>query len=241
MDMATARDRLVDSLVANDIITKSSTAEAMRAVPRHKFVDDEHQEQAYQDRPLPIGNDQTISAPHMVGQMLDLIGVEPGDRVLEIGTGCGYHAAVTSEVVGDSNVFSVEYDTELGEAARERLDRLGYDVAVRIEKADRRHGPVLDLVLAPGLAEQVFGPKNRGCTVGLVSKKGRRFGDGHERGLMSWEATHWMLGNPSRIRSRTLLCRPQIVTDPRPLRKSNGRPPHSLIVPGTDFSQRISP
>jgi len=138
MEMATARDRLVDSLVANDIITKSSTEAALRAVSRHEFVGDDQQEQAYQDRPLPIGNDQTISAPHIVGQMLDLIGVEPGDRVLEIGTGCGYHAAVTSEVVGDGNVFSVEYDTELGEAARERLDRLGYDVAVRI--GDGREG-----------------------------------------------------------------------------------------------------
>jgi protein-L-isoaspartate(D-aspartate) O-methyltransferase len=138
MEMATARDRLVDSLVANDIITKSSTEAALRAVSRHEFVGDDQQEQAYQDRPLPIGNDQTISAPHIVGQMLDLIGVEPGDRVLEIGTGCGYHAAVTSEVVGDSNVFSVEYDTELGEAARERLDRLDYDVAVRI--GDGREG-----------------------------------------------------------------------------------------------------
>ena len=138
MDMATARDRLVDSLVANDIITKSSTAEAMRAVPRHKFVDDEHQEQAYQDRPLPIGNDQTISAPHMVGHMIDLLDVDPGDRVLEIGTGCGYHAAVTGEIVGDGNVFSVEYDPDLGEAARQRLADLGYDVAVRI--GDGREG-----------------------------------------------------------------------------------------------------
>jgi len=138
MEMATARDRLVDSLVANDIITKASTEAALRAAPRHKFVDDDHQEQAYQDRPLPIGNDQTISAPHIVGQMLDLIDAEPGDRVLEIGTGCGYHAAVTSEVVGDGNVFSVEYDPDLGEAARQRLDRLGYDVTVRI--GDGREG-----------------------------------------------------------------------------------------------------
>ena len=138
MEMAAARDRLVDTLVATDIITKSATAEAMRAVPRHEFVTEEQQDVAYQDRPLPIGNDQTISAPHIVGQMLDLISVEPGDRVLEIGTGCGYHAAVTAEVVGDENVYSVEYDEELGEAARERLADLGYDVAVRI--GDGREG-----------------------------------------------------------------------------------------------------
>ena len=138
MKMATARDRLVDSLVANDIVTKPSTEAALRAVPRHEFVGDDHQDQAYQDRPLPIGNEQTISAPHIIGQMLDLIDVEPGDRVLEIGVGCGYHAAVTSEVVGDGNVYSVEYDPDLGEAARERLDRLGYDVSVRI--GDGREG-----------------------------------------------------------------------------------------------------
>jgi len=138
MEMATARDRLVDSLVANDIVTKPSTEAALRAVPRHEFVDDDQQDVAYQDRPLPIGNEQTISAPHIVGQMLDLIDVEPGDRVLEIGTGCGYHAAVTGEVVGDGNVYSVEYDPDLGAAAQERLDRLGYDVAVRI--GDGREG-----------------------------------------------------------------------------------------------------
>ena len=138
MEMATARDRLVDSLVANDIVTKPSTEAALRAVPRHEFVGDDQQEQAYQDRPLPIGNEQTISAPHIVGQMLDLIDVSPGDRVLEIGTGCGYHAAVTSEVVGDGNVYSVEYDPELGESARQRLADLGYDVAVRI--GDGREG-----------------------------------------------------------------------------------------------------
>ena len=138
MEMATARDRLVDSLVANDIITKQSTAEAMRAVPRHEFVDADHQTQAYQDRPLPIGNEQTISAPHMVGQMLDLLAVAPGDRVLEIGTGCGYHAAVTSEVVGDGNVYSVECDPELARMARQRLADLRHDVAIRI--GDGREG-----------------------------------------------------------------------------------------------------
>ena len=138
MEMATARDRLVDSLVATDIITKPSTEAALRAVPRHEFVGDDHQEQAYRDRPLPIGNDQTISAPHMVGQMLDLIDVSPGDRILEIGAGCGYHAAVTTEVVGDGNVYSIEYDADLGESARGRLADLGYDVAVRI--GDGREG-----------------------------------------------------------------------------------------------------
>jgi len=138
MKLATARDRLVDSLVANEIVTKPSTEAALRAVPRHEFVGDDYREQAYQYRPLPIGNDQTISAPHIVGQMLDLIDVGAGDRVLEIGTGCGYHAAVTAEIVGDDNVYSVEYDAELADAARARLDRLGYDVDIRV--GDGRKG-----------------------------------------------------------------------------------------------------
>lgn len=138
MDLTTARNQLVDSLVETEAVTKDATEAALRAVPRHEFVDDHQQSEAYMDRPLPIGNDQTISAPHIVGRMVDLLDVEAGDRVLEIGTGCGYHAAVTSEVVGDGNVYSVEYDRALGEAAAERLASLGYDVSVRI--GDGREG-----------------------------------------------------------------------------------------------------
>ncbi|GAB7009963.1 protein-L-isoaspartate O-methyltransferase [Halorubrum trueperi] len=104
---------------------------AIEAVPRHAFVPERYRQHAYADRPLPIGNDQTISAPHMVAIMTDLLDIEPGDRVLEIGTGCGYHAAVVSEIVGPGNVFSVEYVPELADEARDRLRRLGYDVTVR--------------------------------------------------------------------------------------------------------------
>ena len=139
MKLATARDRLVDSLVANEIVTKPSTEAALRAVPRHEFVGDDYREQAYQDRPLPIGNDQTISAPHIVGQMLDLIDVAAGDRVLEIGTGCGYHAAVTAELVGAENVYSVEYHEELAERARETLAATGYD-DVSVRAGDGKQG-----------------------------------------------------------------------------------------------------
>ncbi|ESS09231.1 MAG: protein-L-isoaspartate(D-aspartate) O-methyltransferase [uncultured archaeon A07HN63] len=181
MEMATARDRLVDSLVATEVVTKSSTAEALRAVPRHEFVDDDQQELAYQDRPLPIGNDQTISAPHIVGQMLDLINVEPGDRVLEIGTGCGYHAAVTAEVVGDGNVYSVEYDEELGEAARERLADLGYDVAVRIGDGREgwpEHAPVDASYLTCAAAEPPTDVIEQTATDGVVVGP---FGEGQQQ------------------------------------------------------------
>ena len=132
MNPAAARDRLVDDLVASGAVERPSTEAALRAVPRHEFVPPERRGAAYADRPLPIGNDQTISAPHIVGRMLDLLNLQPGDRVLEIGTGCGYHAAVTAEVVGAASVYSVEYDPDLAASARERLAELGYDVHLRV-------------------------------------------------------------------------------------------------------------
>lgn len=134
-----ARGRLVDSLVDDGRIERPSTIDALRAVPRHEFVPEERRAEAYADRPLPIGFGATISAPHIVGVMCDLLAVGPGDRVLEIGTGCGYHAAVTAEIVGDGNVYSVEYVEELAEAARGRLDRLGYG-GVSVRAGDGRAG-----------------------------------------------------------------------------------------------------
>jgi protein-L-isoaspartate(D-aspartate) O-methyltransferase len=125
------RARMVDRLRDRGAIERESTAEAMRAVPRHEFVPESRREDAYADRPLPIGEGQTISAPHMVAVMIERLDLAAGDRVLEIGTGCGYHAAVTAEVVGDGNLYSVEYVPELADRARETLDRLGYDVAIR--------------------------------------------------------------------------------------------------------------
>ena len=125
------RNDLVDRLRARESLDGATEA-AMRAVPRHEFVPAERREAAYADRPLPIGEGQTISAPHMVAIMTDLLGVSPGDAVFEIGTGCGYHAAVTAEVVGPEHVYSVEYHDNLAERARETLDATGYgDVSVR--------------------------------------------------------------------------------------------------------------
>ena len=131
-EFETRRERMVESLVDSDRIERDSTVEAMETVPRHEFVPECRRDDAYADRPLPIGADQTISAPHMVGIMCDLLELEEGETVLEVGTGCGYHAAVTAEIVGDGNVYSVEYVDRLAGAARERLADLGYDVAVRV-------------------------------------------------------------------------------------------------------------
>ncbi|WP_255198688.1 protein-L-isoaspartate(D-aspartate) O-methyltransferase [Halorarius litoreus] len=136
MDTAAARDRMVDDLVDRGRISDERVAAALRNVPRHEFVPGVSVREAYADRPLEIGEGQTISAPHMVAIMAELLDVSPADRVLEIGTGCGYHAAVTSELAGQ--VYSVEYHERLAETARERFDRLGYDVRVRA--GDGREG-----------------------------------------------------------------------------------------------------
>ncbi len=108
------------------------TLDAMRAVPRHAFVPQQHRSKAYRDSPLPIGDGQTISAPHMVAIMTELLELSYGDTVLEIGTGCGYHAAVTAEIVGPENVYSIEYHDSLARRARETLTAVGYgDISIR--------------------------------------------------------------------------------------------------------------
>lgn len=125
-EFGSARNRMVDRLLSNGRITHDETARAMRVVPRHEFVPEHQRGEAYADRPLGIGEGQTISAPHMVAMMTDLLALEPGERVLEIGTGCGYHAAVTAEIVGADGVYSVEYHEALAENARNTLERTGY-------------------------------------------------------------------------------------------------------------------
>lgn len=138
-EFASARNRMVDRLVSSGRITRDETARAMRVVPRHEFVPAKHREESYADRPLGIGEGQTISAPHMVAMMTDLLAPEIGQRILEIGTGCGYHAAVTAEIVGAENVYSVEFHESLAEKARDVLDRTGYG-AITVTVGDGNNG-----------------------------------------------------------------------------------------------------
>jgi protein-L-isoaspartate(D-aspartate) O-methyltransferase len=98
---------------------------AMRSVPRHAFVPDAYLDQAYEDHPLPIGYGQTISQPYIVAWMTELLALQPGEKVLEIGTGSGYQAAVLAELEG-VEVYTIEIVPELAAEAAERLDRLGY-------------------------------------------------------------------------------------------------------------------
>jgi protein-L-isoaspartate(D-aspartate) O-methyltransferase len=96
---------------------------ALRAVPRHRFVPEAYRERAYEDGPLPIGEGQTISQPYIVGVMTELLRPEAGDRVLEVGTGSGYQAAVLAPLV--KQVYSIEIVPELAERARATLSELG--------------------------------------------------------------------------------------------------------------------
>jgi protein-L-isoaspartate(D-aspartate) O-methyltransferase len=105
--------------------------EALRRVPRHMFVPADLQERAYDDRPLPIGHDQTISQPYIVGLMSELLDVAPEHKVLEIGTGSAYQAAILSQLV--KQVYSIEIVPELARNAEDLLNRLSYrNVKVRL-------------------------------------------------------------------------------------------------------------
>lgn len=98
--------------------------EALRKVPRHEFVDGEYRSYAYENRPLPIGHGQTISQPYIVAIMTDLLGVDKTGKVLEIGTGSAYQAAILGEIAAD--VYSIEIVEPLARSAQERLQRLHY-------------------------------------------------------------------------------------------------------------------
>ena len=116
---------MVNSQIASRGIKNKPTLDAMRKVPRHLFVPDYLMGNAYKDTPLPIGYSQTISQPYIVAYMTALIEPEANDRVLEIGTGSGYQAAVLAEIV--DSVFTIEIVDELAKESADRLEKLGYE------------------------------------------------------------------------------------------------------------------
>lgn len=123
-DFEEARHIMVATQVRGRGVQDVRVLNAMRKVPRHRFVPATLEAQAYEDRPLPIGRDQTISQPYMVGLMTALLEVQPGDRVLEIGTGSGYQAAILAEL--GATVFTIERHAALAQEAEQRLRGLGY-------------------------------------------------------------------------------------------------------------------
>ena len=119
------RENMVGQQIENRGITNQPTLDAMRKVLRHKFVPPNSIERAYNDRPLPIGYGQTISQPYIVSYMTAAINPKPGQKVLEIGTGSGYQAAVLAEIVDE--VYTIEIIAELYNSSNKRLDELGYE------------------------------------------------------------------------------------------------------------------
>jgi len=135
MDLEKERRQLIKGLRSRHPDIRDRVLDAMTRVPRHSFMHESEQRFAYADNPLSIGEGQTISAPHMVAIMCNLLELEPGQKVLEVGGGCGYHAAVMAELVRPGgHVYTIERIPSLAEFARKNLTKTGYeDVTVIIE------------------------------------------------------------------------------------------------------------
>lgn len=129
--LASARKRMVENQLKRRDITDKRVLAAMEKVERHRFVPADLQSSAYDDGPLPIGEGQTISQPYIVALMTQLLRLKGGEKVLEIGTGSGYQAAILAELAGE--VYTIEIVPSLGKSAEVRLKELGYDnIFIRI-------------------------------------------------------------------------------------------------------------
>ncbi|MGH7905364.1 MAG: protein-L-isoaspartate(D-aspartate) O-methyltransferase [Candidatus Binataceae bacterium] len=137
VDLTQARDRMVAEQLVRRGITDQRVLNAMRTTPRHRFVAPEYAEHAYEDGPLPIGAEQTISQPYMVALMTEVAKLSGGERVLEIGAGSGYQTAVLAQLC--RTVFSIEYIPALYEKARANLSAIGLD-NVRLRCGDGSKG-----------------------------------------------------------------------------------------------------
>ncbi len=184
-----------DVMISNQLVARGikdpATLIAMRKVPREQFVPENMKQYAYQDNPLHIGSGQTISQPYIVAFMTQILQLESRDKVLEIGTGSGYQAAVLAEIV--KTVYTIEIVEELGVSAKKTLKELGYDnVTVRI--GDGYNGwkehepfdaiivtagietipqPLLDQLVDGGRMIIPVGPSNRRNLVLVTKKNGK--------------------------------------------------------------------
>jgi len=152
MNFERLREEMVKFQIAARGIRDEEVLRAFREVPREEFVPEEMREFAYEDSPLPIGEEQTISQPYIVALMTEALELEPDSRVLDVGTGSGYAAAILSRVAAE--VFSVERIGELARVAEKRLKRLGYG-NVRVREGDgslgwAEHAPYDAIVVAAG-------------------------------------------------------------------------------------------
>ena len=158
-DYAGLRLQMVELQIKARGVDHPKVLDAMRDVPRHLFVPEKYRSAAYQDRPLPIGMKQTISQPYIVGYMTEAIQPKKDDKVLEIGTGSGYQAAVLAEIVKE--VYTLEIIPELGKMAKERLKLLGY-YNIHAKVSDGYHGwsdrAPFDAIVVTAAAEEVPQP-----------------------------------------------------------------------------------
>jgi protein-L-isoaspartate(D-aspartate) O-methyltransferase len=140
------REGLIRRLINSGVIHSPEVIRAMSKVPRHEFIPEEQRDYAYVDSPLSIGRGQTISAPHMVGMMAEALELRRGHKVLEVGTGSGYHAAVVAEVIhpnkglGMGHVYSLEIIPELAQRATINLLKTNYDQKVSVVCKDGSEG-----------------------------------------------------------------------------------------------------
>ena len=156
---AGTRESMVKEQIKDRGITNQSTLNAMKKVPRHKFVPPNLLDRAYDDGPLPIGYGQTISQPYIVAYMTEVIDPKPGQKILEIGTGSGYQAAVFAEIV--DSVFTIEIVTELYKSSEKRLKELGYK-NILCKNADGYYGwkkyAPFDAIIVTAAAEYIPPP-----------------------------------------------------------------------------------
>ena len=158
-DFARARERMVAEQIAGRGLVGGPLLDSFRMVPREQFVSPDLAAEAYEDRPLPIEAGQTISQPYIVAFMIDAARVRPGQRVLEIGAGSGYAAAILGQIADE--VVAVERHAELARLASERMERLGYR-NVRIVEGDGSLGfpeaAPYDAILAAAAGRHVPNP-----------------------------------------------------------------------------------
>jgi len=197
------RKDLVENLKKRNILTEPNVIKAMLKVPRHKFLPEGATSSAYIDSPLSIGMSQTISAPHMNAMMCELLKLKEGDKVLEIGTGSGYHAALCAEIVAPKNsqnpghIYTIERHLELADRAKISLNSTGYGDSVTVINGDGTLGypqeAPYDKILVtasspkkvpPPLKKQLkdggilcipAGSKEWGQDLYVISKKGKDF------------------------------------------------------------------
>lgn len=151
-DVCASRDRMVREQIESRGITNAAVLAAMYRVPRHEFVPERWIDAAYEDHPLPIGHGQTISQPYIVALMTELLQLSRGAKVLEVGTGSGYQAAILAEV--GAEVYSIEILEPLAKESADRLRRLGYN-KVHVKQGDGylgwpEHAPFDAIIVTAG-------------------------------------------------------------------------------------------